>query len=72
MAAGKEIRGKIKSVENTKEDHQSHGNGGSASKMQGAGPHARRPPWLQRKVRNIAANLGESRQSRVRSPFMRS
>jgi hypothetical protein len=44
MAAGKEIRGKIKSVREHQEDHQGHGNGGGVQDAQGAGPHAGRPP----------------------------
>jgi F-type H+-transporting ATPase subunit gamma len=40
MAAGKEIRTKIKSRREHEEDHQGHGNGRGGQDAQGAGPHA--------------------------------
>ena len=40
MAAGKEIRGKIKIGREHQEDHQGHGDGLGLEDAQGAGPHA--------------------------------
>ena len=68
MAAGKEIRGKIKSVENTQEDHQGDGDGRRLEDAQGAGADARGPS-LQRKIRNIAANLAQANPEYTH-PFM--
>ena len=68
MAAGKEIRGKIKSVENTKKitkDMEMV----AASKMRKAQQrmHAARP--YSEKVRNIASNLGQANPE-YKHPFM--
>jgi len=69
MAAGKEIRGKIKSVENTKKITKAM-EMVAASKMRKAQQrmHAARP--YAEKVRNIAANLGRANPEYVH-PFMR-
>jgi F-type H+-transporting ATPase subunit gamma len=68
MAAGKEIRGKIKSVENTKKITKAM-EMVAASKMRKAQQrmHAARP--YSEKVRNIAANLGKANPEYVH-PFM--
>ncbi len=68
MAAGKEIRGKIKSVENTKKITKAM-EMVAASKMRKAQQrmHAARP--YSQKVRNIAANLGKANPEYVH-PFM--
>jgi len=68
MAAGKEIRGKIKSVENTKKITKAM-EMVAASKMRKAQArmHAARP--YSEKVRNIAANLGKANPEYVH-PFM--
>jgi F-type H+-transporting ATPase subunit gamma len=69
MAAGKEIRGKIKSVENTKKITKAM-EMVAASKMRKAQQrmHAARP--YSEKVRNIAANLGKANPEYVH-PFMK-
>ncbi len=66
MAVGKEIRGKIKSVENTKKITK-------AMKWWPRAKCARRrtacaPPAYAEKVRNIATNLGEANPEYVH-PF---
>ena len=68
MAAGKEIRGKIKSVENTKKITKAM-EMVAASKMRKAQQrmHGARP--YSEKVRNIAANLGKANPEYVH-PFM--
>ena len=68
MAAGKEIRGKIKSVENTKKITKAM-EMVAASKMRKAQQrmHAARP--YAEKVRNIASNLGQANPE-YRHPFM--
>jgi F-type H+-transporting ATPase subunit gamma len=69
MAAGKEIRGKIKSVENTKKITKAM-EMVAASKMRKAQQrmHAARP--YSEKVRNIAANLGKANPEYTH-PFMK-
>ena len=68
MAAGKEIRGKIKSVENTKKITKAM-EMVAASKMRKAQQrmHAARP--YAEKVRNIASNLGQANPE-YKHPFM--
>jgi F-type H+-transporting ATPase subunit gamma len=68
MAAGKEIRGKIKSVENTKKITKAM-EMVAASKMRKAQQrmHAARP--YSEKIRNIAANLGKANPEYTH-PFM--
>ncbi len=68
MAAGKEIRGKIKSVENTKKITKAM-EMVAASKMRKAQQrmHAARP--YSEKVRNIASNLGRANPE-YKHPFM--
>ena len=58
MAAGKEIRGKIKSVENTKKITKAM-EMVAASKMRKAQDRMRAARPYSDKVRNIAANSGE-------------
>jgi F-type H+-transporting ATPase subunit gamma len=59
MAAGKEIRGKIKSVENTKKITKAMEMVAGFQDAQGAGAHASARPYSE-KIRNIAANLGKA------------
>ncbi|WP_398498463.1 F0F1 ATP synthase subunit gamma [Variovorax sp.] len=59
MAAGKEIRGKIKSVENTKKITQAM-EMVAASKMRKAQERMRAARPYSEKIRNIAANLGQA------------
>ncbi|MBI2772413.1 MAG: F0F1 ATP synthase subunit gamma [Burkholderiales bacterium] len=59
MAAGKEIRGKIKSVENTKKITKAM-EMVAASKMRKAQERMRSARPYSQKVRNIAANLGKA------------
>ena len=59
MAAGKEIRGKIKSVENTKKITKAM-EMVAASKMRKAQERMRAARPYTEKVRNIAANLGRA------------
>jgi F-type H+-transporting ATPase subunit gamma len=66
MAAGKEIRGKIKSVENTKKITKAM-EMVAASKMRKAQERMRAARPYSDKVRNIAAHLGTG-QPRVRPP----
>ena len=70
MAAGKEIRGKIKSVENTKKITKAM-EMVAASKMRKAQDRMRAARPFAEKVRNIAAHLGEANPEYVH-PFMRS
>ena len=70
MAAGKEIRGKIKSVENTKKITKAM-EMVAASKMRKAQERMRAARPYSEKIRNIAANLGKSNPEYVH-PFMRS
>ena len=70
MAAGKEIRGKIKSVENTKKITKAM-EMVAASKMRKAQDRMRAARPYAEKVRNIAAHLGEANPEYVH-PFMRS
>ena len=70
MAAGKEIRGKIKSVENTKKITKAM-EMVAASKMRKAQDRMRAARPFAEKVRNIAAHLGESNPEYVH-PFMKS
>ena len=66
MAAGKEIRGKIKAVENTKKITKAM-EMVAASKMRKAQERMRAARPYSEKIRNIAANLGAG-QSRVHAP----
>jgi len=59
MAAGKEIRGKIKSVENTKKITKAM-EMVAASKMRKAQDRMRAARPYSDKIRNIAANLGKA------------
>ncbi|MEY2801619.1 MAG: hypothetical protein RL513_1204 [Pseudomonadota bacterium] len=68
MAAGKEIRGKIKSVENTKKITKAM-EMVAASKMRKAQDRMRAARPYAEKVRNIAANLGKAHPEYVH-PFM--
>ena len=69
MAAGKEIRGKIKSVENTKKITKAM-EMVAASKMRKAQERMRAARPYSEKIRNIAANLGKANPEYVH-PFMR-
>jgi F-type H+-transporting ATPase subunit gamma len=69
MAAGKEIRGKIKSVENTKKITKAM-EMVAASKMRKAQDRMRHARPYSEKVRNIAANLGKANPE-YHHPFMR-
>ncbi|MBI2745392.1 MAG: F0F1 ATP synthase subunit gamma [Burkholderiales bacterium] len=69
MAAGKEIRGKIKSVENTKKITKAM-EMVAASKMRKAQQRMRAARPYSEKVRNIAANLGKANPEYTH-PFMR-
>ncbi|HET8744087.1 MAG TPA: F0F1 ATP synthase subunit gamma, partial [Ramlibacter sp.] len=69
MAAGKEIRGKIKSVENTKKITKAM-EMVAASKMRKAQDRMRAARPYSDKVRNIAANLGKANPEYTH-PFMR-
>jgi F-type H+-transporting ATPase subunit gamma len=69
MAAGKEIRGKIKSVENTKKITKAM-EMVAASKMRKAQERMRAARPYSDKVRNIAANLGQANPEYTH-PFMR-
>jgi len=69
MAVGKEIRGKIKSVENTKKITKAM-EMVAASKMRKAQDRMRSARPYTDKVRNIAANLAQANPE-YRSPFMR-
>ena len=68
MAAGKEIRGKIKSVENTKKITKAM-EMVAASKMRKAQERMRAARPYSEKIRNIAANLGQANPEYVH-PFM--
>jgi len=68
MAVGKEIRGKIKSVENTKKITKAM-EMVAASKMRKAQDRMRAARPFTEKVRNIAANLGHANPEYVH-PFM--
>jgi F-type H+-transporting ATPase subunit gamma len=68
MAAGKEIRGKIKSVENTKKITKAM-EMVAASKMRKAQERMRAARPYSEKVRNIAANLGRANPEYTH-PFM--
>lgn len=70
MAAGKEIRGKIKSVENTKKITKAM-EMVAASKMRKAQDRMRAARPYSDKVRNIAANLGKANPEYTHA-FMRS
>ena len=69
MAVGKEIRGKIKSVENTKKITKAM-EMVAASKMRKAQERMRQARPYSDKVRNIATNLSQANPE-YRSPFMR-
>ena len=69
MAAGKEIRGKIKSVENTKKITKAM-EMVAASKMRKAQERMRSARPYSEKIRNIAANLGQANPEYTH-PFMR-
>ena len=69
MAVGKEIRGKIKSVENTKKITKAM-EMVAASKMRKAQDRMRHARPYSDKVRNIAANLGKANPE-YKHPFMR-
>jgi F-type H+-transporting ATPase subunit gamma len=69
MAAGKEIRGKIKSVENTKKITKAM-EMVAASKMRKAQDRMRSARPYSDKVRNIASNLGKANPEYTH-PFMR-
>ena len=68
MAAGKEIRGKIKSVENTKKITKAM-EMVAASKMRKAQERMRAARPYSEKIRNIAANLGQANPEYTH-PFM--
>ncbi len=68
MAAGKEIRGKIKSVENTKKITKAM-EMVAASKMRKAQDRMRAARPYSEKIRNIAAHLGEANPEYAH-PFM--
>jgi F-type H+-transporting ATPase subunit gamma len=68
MAAGKEIRGKIKSVENTKKITKAM-EMVAASKMRKAQERMRAARPYSEKIRNIAAHLGQANPEYVH-PFM--
>jgi F-type H+-transporting ATPase subunit gamma len=68
MAAGKEIRGKIKSVENTKKITKAM-EMVAASKMRKAQERMRAARPYSEKIRNIASNLGQANPEYVH-PFM--
>ena len=68
MAAGKEIRGKIKSVENTKKITKAM-EMVAASKMRKAQDRMRAARPYSEKVRNVAANLSKANPEYVH-PFM--
>ncbi len=68
MAAGKEIRGKIKSVENTKKITKAM-EMVAASKMRKAQDRMRAARPYSEKIRNIAANLGQANPEYTH-PFM--
>ena len=68
MAAGKEIRGKIKSVENTKKITKAM-EMVAASKMRKAQDRMRAARPYSEKIRNIASNLGQANPEYVH-PFM--
>ena len=70
MAAGKEIRGKIKSVENTKKITKAM-EMVAASKMRKAQERMRAARPYSEKVRNIATHLGQANPEYVH-PFMKS
>ena len=70
MAAGKEIRGKIKSVENTKKITKAM-EMVAASKMRKAQDRMRAARPYSEKVRNVAANLSKANPEYVH-PFMKS
>ena len=70
MAAGKEIRGKIKSVENTKKITKAM-EMVAASKMRKAQDRMRAARPYSEKVRNVAANLSKANPEYVH-PFMQS
>jgi F-type H+-transporting ATPase subunit gamma len=70
MAAGKEIRGKIKSVENTKKITKAM-EMVAASKMRKAQERMRAARPYSEKIRNIAANLGHANPEYVHT-FMKS
>src|SRR5690242_17058745 len=70
MAVGKEIRGKIKSVENTKKITKAM-EMVAASKMRKAQERMRSARPYSDKVRNIAANLSQANPE-YQSPYMRS
>ena len=69
MAVGKEIRGKIKSVENTKKITKAM-EMVAASKMRKAQDRMRAARPYSEKVRNIAAHLGQANPEYVH-PFMK-
>ena len=69
MAVGKEIRGKIKSVENTKKITKAM-EMVAASKMRKAQERMRSARPYSDKVRNIAANLSQANPE-YHSPYMR-
>ncbi len=68
MAAGKEIRGKIKSVENTQKITKAM-EMVAASKMRKAQERMRAARPYSDKIRNIAANLAQANPE-YRHPFM--
>ena len=70
MAAGKEIRGKIKSVENTRKITKAM-EMVAASKMRKAQDRMRAARPYSEKIRNIAANLGKANPEYTH-PFMKS
>jgi F-type H+-transporting ATPase subunit gamma len=70
MAVGKEIRGKIKSVENTKKITKAM-EMVAASKMRKAQDRMRHARPYSDKIRNIAANLSQANPE-YQSPYMRS
>src|SRR5512134_3324661 len=69
MAAGKEIRGKIKSVENTKKITKAM-EMVAASKMRKAQDRMRAARPYSEKIRRLAANLSAATLSDYRHPFL--
>src|SRR5512144_2253223 len=69
MAAGKEIRGKIKSVENTKKITKAM-EMVAASKMRKAQERMRAARPYSEKIRRLAANLSQANNTDFRHPFL--
>src|ERR1039458_3009878 len=69
MAVGKEIRGKIKSVENTKKITKAM-EMVAASKMRKAQERMRAARPYSEKIRHLAANLSHANNADYRHPFL--